>query len=363
MGIAWSDYRLYTLRYIVYLLLGISVIFVFSTWVTTIERYKYIFAIIKNVVFIEFVVSILEILRIFRWPNSPYSQYAPLFRRGAKDFSMYADDVILRIMSSPTGFTGNPNDLAIFVVMVLPFCLFSRKFYVPIFGAILSLIIIISASSRGVFIAFTIGMTVYFCMKYKKLFLIIATVILFLITGLTYPILDILKKSENAKISEITSSFGVLATYLTGKSTQGNSISIRQQLIGNGLIELKISKGLGVGGGASIAIQQVKYGLGVTSMHNFWVEILVEGGIIGFLLFLAWYLSLMYKLLTISKKTKNDFIKYISSSLFLSMTFFSVGCISASSVIYNLTMWLMFGMAISIIYINKNILDCKRKLL
>jgi teichuronic acid biosynthesis protein TuaE len=354
LGIAWSHYKLDTLRYIVYLLLGISVIFIFATWATTSERFKYALKYIKNIVFIEFIVSFLEIFRIFRWPTSPYSKYAPLFNRNPKNFSYLNDKALLVIESMPTGFSGNPNDLAVLIVMVLPFFLFSQKFYIRILGIILSLIIIGFTGSRGVFIAFCIGMIVYFFMQYRRLFFTIAiTLCLFISTGLASSILDTLKISENNTISKIAIAFDVLTTYLTKKSNSGDSISLRQQLIENGMIEFKATKGLGVGGGASPSIQQFKYGIDSGSMHNFWIEILIEGGLLGFSLFVSWYLLLMYKLLSVSKQTKDNHIKYISRSIFLSMVFFSIGCVSASSVIYNLNMWLMFGMGISIIYINK----------
>jgi hypothetical protein len=193
-------------------------------------------------------------------PTSPYSKYALLFNRSQKDFSYLNDNALLIVNSMPTGFTGNPNDLAVLVVMALPFFLLSHKIYMRILGIVLSLIIITFTGSRGVFIAFCIGMMVYFCIQYRRIFLTIAVILcLFISTGLTSSILDTLKRSENNKISQTTIIFDVLMTYLTKKSKSGDSISLRQQLIENGMIELKATKGLGVGGGASPAIQQFKY--------------------------------------------------------------------------------------------------------
>ena len=357
LGIGWSNYKIDTLRYIVYLLLGISIVFVFSTWVTTIARFKYVLRTMQNTVIFEFVIIILEIFKIFRLPTSPYSEYAALFHRKGTDFSLLDNDnIVLAIKSTPTGFYGNPNNLAVFVIMTLPFFLLSKKIYVRISGILMSLIVIIATGSRGVFIAFLVGMVMYVFLEHRRFFFVAFLVtILLLSTGTISSVIDILKNSDNKRISEIAWSIDVLSRYLGERSKSGDSISIRQQLIENGIIELKRSNGLGVGGGTSIAIQMSKYGLEVGSMHNFWIEILVEGGVIAFFLFVSWYLFLMYKLLFISKRTNNNFISYISRSLFLSMCFFSIGCISASSVIYHLAMWLMFGMAISIIHINKNI--------
>jgi teichuronic acid biosynthesis protein TuaE len=163
-------------------------------------------------------------------------------------------------------------------------------------------------------------------------------------------------------LAAIAGSIDALVIYLTEKRRNDDSISIRQQLIENGMNELWRTYGLGIGGGSNDRIQEIKYKNDTKSMHNFWIEILVEGGIVAFCVFLIWYLFILIKLFIISEKSKNSFIIYVSRSLFLSMCFFAVGCISASSVIYMLQMWLMFAMGISIIYIERN-LSFSRKVL
>ena len=82
-------------------------------------------------------------------------------------------------------------------------------------------------------------------------------------------------------------------------------------------------------------------------MHNFWVEILVDGGVLFFLVFMAWYVFIIFKLYTIGIHTKHNKYKYYSQSLFLSMVSFLPGAISASSVIYELPMWILFGFSIA----------------
>jgi teichuronic acid biosynthesis protein TuaE len=351
IGIIWSYNKLFTLQYIVYLLLGFSVIFIFSTWATTIERYKYAFKIIRYTVIFEFIIILLEVFNIFRWPTSPFSDYAVFFNRQVPDFTIYNADIVAFLKSSPTGFYGNPNNLAVFVASTLPFFLFSKNRLIRTFGIVFTIVVIIFTSSRGVFISFVFGLTIYIFFQYKRFFFILLISLLILSSSFSV-IIDALKESENKNIASITLAGETLMNYLTEESTTDGSISLRRKLIKNGLDELIKTEGLGVGGGASKAVQMNK-GLGKGSMHNFWIEILVEAGIFTFIAFVLWFIMLAYKLLSISYKTKDNFIRYISRSLALSMCIFSVGCISASSVVYNLTMWLMFGMGISIIYIHK----------
>lgn len=349
-GLIWSYNKLLTLQYIIYLLLGFSVIVIFSTWVTTIERYKYAFKIIRNTVILEFIIVLLEILNIFRLPTSPFSDYAVLFNRKATDFGMYNDDIITLLKSTPTGFYGNPNNLAIFVTSTLPFFLFSKNKLIRIFGIVFTLIVIIFTSSRGVFISFVFGIAIYMFFQYKRHFIIL---LIFLLMVFKSPsvIVDTLKESENKRIAEIAFAGESLMSYLIDDSNTDDSISKRQKLVKNGLDELKETGGLGVGGGASNSVHG-NQGLKKESMHNFWIEILVEAGVFTFISFVLWVIVFVHRLWSISQKTKDSFLSYISRSLALSMCIFSVGCISASSVIYNLTMWLMFGMGISVIYIH-----------
>jgi teichuronic acid biosynthesis protein TuaE len=255
------------------------------------------------------------------------------------------------MQSCPTGFYGNPNNLAVFMLTILPFFLFLKKTYLRVFGIFFVFTVIIFTGSRGCFIAFVAGIGIYFLLKNKRLFftLIISFIVLFVFSS---TIIDSLKESKNERISDIAYTGEALITYLSDTDDSGGSISIRQNLIKNGIAEFYKTKGLGVGGGASMILHRSQ-GMEEGSMHNFWIEILVEGGILMFLLFVFWFVSLTYKLYSVSCSSKDDFIVYVSKSLFLSMCMFSIGCISASSVIYNLTAWLMYGMGIAIIYINK----------
>ena len=116
---------------------------------------------------------------------------------------------------------------------------------------------------------------------------------------------------------------------------------------------LKDSYFMGVGGGGSKAVNEAKGGVvgRIASMHNFWIEMLVDGGIIFFVIFISWYLYVTWKLFYINIVSKNKELKYYSQATFLSMISFPIGAISASSVIYLFPMWLMYGFSISIINI------------
>jgi hypothetical protein len=146
--------------------------------------------------------------------------------------------------------------------------------------------------------------------------------------------------------------FQVLNTYLfEDTSNSQESIGERQLLIKNGIEALKNSYYIGVGGGCSQAVQENKGGVAghLSSMHNFWIEILVDSGVFFFFIFISWYLYVVYKLYIIGINTRNKVYKYYSQALFLAMIGFLPASISASSAIYLLPMWLMYGFVIATI--------------
>ena len=96
-----------------------------------------------------------------------------------------------------------------------------------------------------------------------------------------------MQNSLNPRINEIANTFNAVQLYLRGDLDVGGSLEWRRELINDGITELIKSKGIGVGAGGSTALQNELGGVAgrFTSMHNFWVEVLVEGGIIIALLF------------------------------------------------------------------------------
>ena len=73
-------------------------------------------------------------------------------------------------------------------------------------------------------------------------------------------------------------------------------------------------------------------------------------------LFFLWYISLAWDLFKLGTESKNKNSKYLGKSISLSMIIFIPAAISASSVIYFLPMWLLFGFAIATIEIESKLI-------
>lgn len=349
LSLLWSINIEYTVIYLFYIICGIFIVLALIYYMNTIDIQNRVFKILSIVFIIEIILSLLEAFTSFRLPISPYSPYVKYFGREMKIGDLQ-DDIVNVIMQSPTGFQWNPNNLAVTFLIIAPFFLLYKNRFIKCFGLLAIGILIIMSGSRGAFIAFIFMLSLYMFVLSKKRFLIFTTIIPFIFI-LAFSSYESIKNSENPKIREIATSFNVLMTYLFEDVPYDNSIGIRQQLISNGLYALKKSYYLGVGGGGSKAVNESIGGVAgkINSMHNFWIEILVDSGIVFTVIFISWYIYLTLKLYLIGIKTKNYIFRYYAQSLFLSMTAFSIGSISASSVIYLFPMWIMYGFAIATI--------------
>lgn len=349
VSIIWSINPLYTLRYLFYLSLGVALVFLISAYANTRKQYVSVFNILGFFFIMAIGVALLEAFTDFRLPTSPYSSYASIFGRRATDFSEFDTTVQVLIKSAPTSFWGNPNNLSVAMSIIAPFFMFHSKTFIKILGLLSIVLIITMAGSKGAFIGLIFGFSVFIFIR--GIFYVLPIMIMIIVGfGFFTGNIESLKNSENKRIAELASTGDQLYMYLFEDVQSMNSLGARQQLVKNGLDALWDTGGLGVGGGGGQAVQERLGGVAgkLGSMHNFWIEILVDAGVLFFIAFMVWYLKLSYSLYRIYKKTTDTFYKYQAGALLVSMMTFLISAVSASSVIYLLPMWLMFGMAIAL---------------
>jgi len=353
-SIFWSYNIFYSFRYVGYIILGISIVYFTYKWCSTIEKFQTAFKIIQVVFLIQLFVCILEIFTPFRFPTSPYSPYAAFFGKKASDLTGFTMASKIFISTVPTGFLGNPNNLAIVIVTGFPFLWFTKRSLKKVFISLLLLIVAIYSGSRGALIGLILGYIFYlFIAKRKIFFLLVPFCILF--SSIFISNLDLLRQSDNVRVADIANLGQTVVEYFSQEQSTGGSISERRQLIRNGMEALWASNGIGVGGGGALAVQEKYGGVGdLESMHNFWIEILVESGVLFFLAFVTWYIILTYQMFKIFKTNSNFIIRQYAGAVCVALVVFSVSCISASSVIYLLQMWLLFGFAIALYTISKS---------
>jgi teichuronic acid biosynthesis protein TuaE len=349
LSIGWSPKLTDTLIYISYLLFGIVIIEAVLVSSRSIEDQAKLFKALSIAFIIELGLSVLEVLRIVRYPISLFSPYAGLFGRGAvsMDLSILPSVVTEYLLRRPTGFQWNPNDLALLMLMLLPFFIFLKRKLYSRLGVALALLCIIMSAARGVFIGTAVVVPVCYFIKLKRhRFLVVALIaaaiglapVLFrYATGVDYLALTRVASSFES-VSTLTSSEGDTARPKT------SSINLRRTYIEKGMAAFTETKGLGVGAGGDRIVLEGE------SMHNYWVEVLVDGGILLFATYVFWLLYLFYNLLKVYRSSHEDSIRYYAIASAISLIGFAIGCISASSVIYFFPKWILYGFSMATIY-------------
>lgn len=350
LTIIWAPNIVYALKYIFYIICGFSIIFFITKFSRSEARLEQLFRSLRLLFITQMIIALLESINFIKMPISRYSDLAPFF--GKSPQLVFEEDFSLSYLlsSPPTGFHWDTNELSLALLIIFPFFLCYEKIVPRSIGIISIIILIIMSASRAVFFGILIVSLFYFLLIKKKLIslILISITSMLMIIGIIS-----LNNSDNPNINEIANSTKTAYLYLTGDINIDQSLNWRRELVDNGLRALYETNGLGVGAGGSVAVQEKvgKVDGRFTSMHNFWVEILVEGGVIFFILFFMWYIKILIKLFVIGRSRQNTKLIYFSNSVFLSMVGFIPGAITSSSTIYFFPMWLMLGFAENIIFL------------
>ena len=353
-SILWTPSTIYAFKYLFYLFCGSALSLSIIFFVTSIDRLDTLFKALSVIFIIELLIALLESFSAFRMPISRYSKWASIFGKVPQDNFEFGPVNLLFQTSPPTGFHWDTNDLALAMLLILPFFMVNKKIVTKVFGITAIITIIVMASSRSVFFGLITVFLVYFFFIKKKAGTIIV------VLGFAFVVIlgtVQLQTSENPRLNELANSFGIVALYATGQLDVDNSLKWRFELARNGIDALIKSKGLGVGAGGSVAIQEKIGGVAgrFTSMHNFWIEILVEAGILFFILFSAWYIAIIINLYKILRNIKNQ-LSIRATAIFLSMVSFIPAALAASSTVYFFPMWIMLGLSIAIINLNNSLI-------
>jgi teichuronic acid biosynthesis protein TuaE len=122
----------------------------------------------------------------------------------------------------------------------------------------------------------------------------------------------------------------------------------RGQLVKDGLDMLAATKGAGVGAG-NVELHMARLGRQKQNVHNWWLEILVNLGVVCFALYLGFYATTMLGLYRVYRAGRDPYLQGLSLGLFAGLVGFTVGCLSSSSLIAWPPMWIYFGLCLAVI--------------
>lgn len=349
----FSPYNEFYINYIIYIFL--SLITLISIYFMTLKDYKNIIAIFKVFSALQLFFGILEAYGVLRLPFSPYSPYAHYFGKSADFINDWNINMAIYNLSKPTGFSGNPNTFGFVALLFSPFlCFLPRNNFIKTGASLLFAILFYKIDSKSLFLSFVLGFFIFF-ISTKKL-----RIFFFTVAGMLIPIMILitsllsLEISQNSRIlttfNEIDKGIDLLTQSPSGINMD-DSTSFRSYLYSTGLDAFSSTNGLGMGIGGIESYLSSKLGQH-TAFHNFFLQILVDLGVIGFLLFINFYSNLIFKLWEKSKVAKTgDFSKLTKiMSIILICTIFS--SIAPSGIFYCLPFWAILGFALGLIHLN-----------
>lgn len=269
------------------------------------------------VIWLHFLISVLEMKAYFRWPISPFSEYVEYF--GRKAWFYRADGSVETHYQIPTSFYWNPNYASVVSLISMPFFYFRKSYICNFLGGLLTSLVILFALNRIHFILFPLelifssAILFFLTRNFKQVAFKFG--LTFLGAALSYSYFSI--NSSQANLGELKHSLQSLEAFLSktknykeqlpvnlkesisiekfrlyDKDGISERLIIQEQLLKN--ISPKIIFGLG---GGALKNQEYHFRgklLKLTAPHNAFLEIAIEYGIIPMLLIISWMI-LFYK--------------------------------------------------------------------
>ena len=116
----------------------------------------------------------------------------------------------------------------------------------------------------------------------------------------------------------------------------------------DGIALLAETYGAGVGAGNAEG-HMAQLGHRVENLHNWWLEVMVNLGIVGAVGYGLFYLATAYGLYRVYARRKDDYLGLVALGLLAGLLGFSIGCLSSSSLVAWAPLWIYFGLCVGVI--------------
>jgi teichuronic acid biosynthesis protein TuaE len=141
-----------------------------------------------------------------------------------------------------------------------------------------------------------------------------------------------------------------LESLLSQAEKNKGSGAIRSDLTSRGLEIAGSSRLLGAGAGqAEVIIGSGTNALGITNLHNWWLETYVDGGLVGFALHFVFFLMLVFALWPIARHDPDRLNRYLASGTWLALLGWTIGSVGPSSSVSFAPMWILYGLALAVV--------------
>lgn len=250
----------------------------------------------------------------------------------------------------PTTIFFNQNDYAAFLALALPLVLVWIRHATGLIGSVLGLCILVTGSialmvteSRACQVAFAMSFFFWFVflLKHNR-----KTIIMSFCIGLFLLYLISLGAFQHT-ITELST-----LSPLTMGNPEEVSLWVRLHLYLNAIYISGLSFPIGVGAGNAeyyMLTHKIYPVATITNVHNWWLEILVNYGVLIFLGYVITYLSILHNLWKIHKRLYNQYEIMICEALLTAWVSFVIASIASSSAVGFAPQWIYLGFILAFI--------------
>jgi hypothetical protein len=89
--------------------------------------------------------------------------------------------------------------------------------------------------------------------------------------------------------------------------------------------------------------------LGISNLHDWWLETYADGGIIGFALHLVFFIVLILALWPIARGDPDQLTRYLASGTVLALLGWIVGAVGPSSSVSFAPVWILYGLGLAVV--------------
>jgi hypothetical protein len=316
------------------LICGASLLFIFpfeyKNFIQKIQFDK----VMKFLILAHLVICILEIFTPFRWPISTYSHLAHFFGKEKISFPEFFENY-------PTSFFWHQNNCALMTLIMLPLFFNLEKKILTIFLVSISLLIIIASGSKSIIVIGSIYLFLKFIknvFKEKKPLKVFAFVSLILCVQIIgFSVINSMQKQELIEAKNTFIKYSVAIPRFIFDEIKNKEINFstfdpntreRFEYMHGAINLYRESPFLGVGAGGHLNVinHSSHRKVDLTSMHNYWLELLTVFGPLVLGLYLYWITKQILKfkiqsemllLFFIAVPAMSSAIYFIPSWLFL----------------------------------------------
>lgn len=257
---------------------------------------------------------------------------------------------------------GNQNNFAMFLSIALPYFVALpvayrdvRLRFLGLGGAAVALIfMLLTGSKSGLISAGLIFMALLLLVgtdRNSRGRLLVAAGIAVLAVVLVVPMLSGggVVKLDQRTVTKLD--IGVLNSQRQEGTGSG---AVRDALLHDGLAIVGETNGLGVGAGnAETRVRALQDFPGVANLHNWWLEVLVDTGIVGFVLYLIFFWTLLRGQARAARRSADPLVRYMALAGALSLVGWITGSLGPSTAIHFAPMWIMFGLGMGALVLSR----------